>query len=1534
MTDHAGSPLKEIIERIRTTRSLTLDATILGEKQFDLLKRIFPHQKDFVLSNCENLAPTNLSLTFTGEFAELFPWQKVPVEVCFFDQKTERQVLIRISILEVDLVYPFLSQYSVDPGECRSRLEVAPTTGLGDYIRDITFDRTPSYLIFSTFHYHTADGQAHFPQTFVGLEELPLTQVGRGLNFAADIRVANHVDLDVILKSRLRPTALKVSPPPYWCLIRSDEGISFEQRPVFKLTRAMEMAELAAGKLRFCPNGVSIGVELAQPRGEHTASQVFLEGTATVSSTPLQVTAAFDYYFSELSLSFTEFPSLIEFLEQVGLEGKFLPWPLSEMPDIKLSNLRFVVDLDRQSLSAISFNLVAGEISLIKDLITLKPRMGMQIYHPLNTRSRLIEGRLEGQWTLEDVKFTTELTYPGLHFYAGMEKGQEVHLEKIAQRLLPGIALPALKLKTMAVQGGVLEKTFSVEIRAIISDEDDKKWVIPGSRLNQEEIRLWMDYANQQVARCIVECSFQLAGVGIGLSAQYHAGQDGLQFKGRTDAPHSISIREVIGDAAKLFGIPKTVPSAIEKFTIKALDVSFNTHSKDFTFICDGKIEDMGVEGTVTLDLKHRPDGSFGTHFSGQITLGDGLQFALIFDTTGKDTQALATYHNPEGQPQSIQALIMPVSADLAATLPPSLAFTLHDALLGYHHSGAGSKWLFGVDIEGGLNLSDVKLLDFPLVSQFALPPEQTLKLAVQVVGANKKFEQDEVAALNALSPGAMKLPDGEIEGLTLAASLRLGQESKQLSLPIGLKKSGATSDPGKNPLEDSPASSAPADATAARPHSTAQAVSDDGMQWVMIQKSFGPVHFERVGIAYHDDVITGQLDAALSAGGLTIALDGLSVTSPLSRFDPTFSLRGLGIDYRNGPLEIGGSFLKQTMQEGEDTYTSFAGLAVLRTRQLSLSAIGSYALKDGHPSLFIYAVLDYPLGGPSFFFVTGLAAGFGYNRSLNIPTIEQVEAFPLIQISSSGQNGSTVESLPAGQKEQQELLVNRLSALEDYIPRSVGEHFLAIGLRFNSFKKIDSFALLTVKFGKALEFDLLGISTLSVPKVAEAQLALKATFNPESGFLGVRAQLTPTSYILSHACHLTGGFAFYSWFKDQRSAEKTTIKGGDFVLTLGGYHPDYTPPAHYPRVPRLGFNWQVDEYLQVKGDAYYAMTPHALMAGAHLEATWHKDQLKAWFTASADFLISWEPYHYDARLYVDLGASYTFDLFGSHTITADLGADLHLWGPEFSGEARIHWLFISFTVAFGEGAPTGLTPIKWEQFKKAFLPDDHQICGIAVQQGLIRQIKDGDDERWIMNPKEFVLVTNSAIPLTEAKEVLVIQGKSTSNPIAFTLKTDLAVRPVAVEKMQSMHQITITKEGEKGVESVPFAYTPVLKAVPAALWGAPQFTDQAKKDFLKPPDIHDDKVLIEEALAGFEIRPLNPTEQPGATEPFEPRLYETELIPDAFEWEDWTLTNGDLEGKDAREAATGYKDLKKRDLVFEALGFTNTGTGFLTALP
>ena len=56
---------------------------------------------------------------------------------------------------------------------------------------------------------------------------------------------------------------------------------------------------------------------------------------------------------------------------------------------------------------------------------------------------------------------------------------------------------------------------------------------------------------------------------------------------------------------------------------------------------------------------------------------------------------------------------------------------------------------------------------------------------------------------------------------------------------------------------------------------------------------------------------------------------------------------------------------------------------------------------------------------------------------------------------------------------------------------------------------------------------------------------------------------------MIDPACHLTGGFAFYVWFGDNPHS-------GQFVLTLGGYHPDFSPPSYYPSVPRLGFNWPV----------------------------------------------------------------------------------------------------------------------------------------------------------------------------------------------------------------------------------------------------------------------------------------------------------------------------------------------------------------------
>src|SRR4029077_6496371 len=138
--------------------------------------------------------------------------------------------------------------------------------------------------------------------------------------------------------------------------------------------------------------------------------------------------------------------------------------------------------------------------------------------------------------------------------------------------------------------------------------------------------------------------------------------------------------------------------------------------------------------------------------------------------------------------------------------------------------------------------------------------------------------------------------------------------------------------------------------------------------------------------------------------------------------------------------------------------------------------------------------------------------AGFGYNRAITLPAIDQIASFPLV--AEAVKDGGPA-SLPSTQQEQRKTLTNKLQQLERYLPPSVGDIFIAAGIKFTSFKQIDSFALLVVKFGRRFEIDLLGLSTLTAPPpeaakpgtkavapIAEAQLMLKASFIPDEGFL------------------------------------------------------------------------------------------------------------------------------------------------------------------------------------------------------------------------------------------------------------------------------------------------------------------------------------------------------------------------------------------------------------------------------------------------
>jgi hypothetical protein len=969
------------------------------------------------------------------------------------------------------------------------------------------------------------------------------------------------------------------------------------------------------------------------------------------------------------------------------------------------------------------------------------------------------------------------------------------------------------------------------------------EWVLleDEPKMSLLEVAFDLEHPDADTTRFSALAQFAIEGVVIGLRAEYRGATEGWFFSGSTGPDQEIPIGNLVKTLAERFD-QLHLPKPIADLTIENLWLEVSTGQKAFVFRGEARFP---IESTL-VDIKVSIDTAlqlFGGEISVQVPVGDTtstLIFDLFFFDDTTSTLFLATYSHKEGDPvPKVKDVVNAFSPEAAAYVPAGLAVDIRDVIFVFDKTPVGAVYLFAVDINVEFDLTNL-----PLVGKL-LPPEERVGVKpLQIVATQGgSFTQENILVANGLMPaGVNHLPANALEtGLAFNLVLELGGLQRPLALPAV--------DRGATP-----------NAPATRPATTKDtAVTGDNALWFKVQRAFGPVHFERIGLQYRHPEGKGAsiaflLDGSLTAVGLTLGLQGLSIGFDLEdlRAIPVFDLQGLDLDYSSGQVEIGGSFLASKLtyppagKPGSKEYTAYSGRALIKTETFTLGAIGSYMLLDEGPSLFVYGFLDYPLGGPPFFFVRGLAAGFGYNRRLITPSIEGVADFPLVTEVTGQRKPGT--------------LSDELRQLQDYLPPSVGDYFLAIGIRFTSFNMIDSFVLLAVGFGHRFELNVLGLSTMILPSpdvdstgatpLAELQLALRATFAPDDGFFGINAQLTQNSYLLSRDCHLTGGFAFYSWFGEQHH--------GDFVLTVGGYHPRFSRPEHYPVVPRLGFNWQVDSNLMLKGSAYYALMPSMLMAGGGLSATWEDGNLKAWFDASMDFLIAWKPYHYEADFHISLGASYTFWFFGTQHITVHIGADVSIWGPEFSGKVYIDLSILSFTVRFGPQQSPSITPIDWPQFRQSFLPEDSKVCTVAVRDGLVQHAEPdgtadgGSDGMVTINPRELVLATDSVVPSKTA-----LRGEADHET---ALPTDGATLGFGIGPMnkkdgdlRTTQRVVITHDDKPADDH--FEYRPLTKNLPFALWGG-----ELSPSMSNPQ-------MVNDMLTGYEIRPkapLEPGDAPG----------------------------------------------------------------------
>jgi len=616
------------------------------------------------------------------------------------------------------------------------------------------------------------------------------------------------------------------------------------------------------------------------------------------------------------------------------------------------------------------------------------------------------------------------------------------------------------------------------------------------------------------------------------------------------------------------------------------------------------------------------------------------------------------------------------------------------------------------------------------------------------------------------------------------------------------------------------------------------------GPWWLTIQRQLGPLYLEQFG--FNTTEVNGKVtgisllfDARVSLFGLTASVDELGLHwlggDLFDLGNWAVDLQGLGVSGDFSGLSISGGLLKTNL----DGKIGYVGMLMGRFGVYGLSLFGGYNEDNGLPSFFVFGAIQGPIGGPPAFFLTGIGGGLGIKRGLRVPDdLSRFGEYPFIKALDPA---ASVSSDP----------LEELRQLAAYFPPEPGNFWFAAGISFTSFALVDGIAVLSVSIGNGLELNLFGLARLALPRPQAAlvsiELGLLARFSSSEGLFLIQAQLTDNSWLLYPEVRLTGGFGFATWWLGPNA--------GQFVLTLGGYHPSFHRDG-YPVVPRLGLQWRVSDSIVIKGGAYFALTSEALMAGVEVEVSADFGWAWARIAFGANAIVYFDPFYFMADAYARISAGIKIKtFFGTIRISISLGAGIEVEGPDFRGKATIEVGPCDFKVRFGSSREIRGTFVDWSSFVPKYLEETgpgraRTLSGAAGKGSLPASTNgstsapssDGSRNKPFEVFAEFEVSVVASAPVTrfqlgdQAIDITprlpdgtaVGMGLSPMNASGLSSILELTLEKMTgnnqVERVADMGPLIAGMADEKESADGP-AYG--LEAFPIGVWGQPEDPDQ-----------------------------------------------------------------------------------------------------------
>ncbi|MBN1267338.1 MAG: hypothetical protein JXA25_17740 [Anaerolineales bacterium] len=476
----------------------------------------------------------------------------------------------------------------------------------------------------------------------------------------------------------------------------------------------------------------------------------------------------------------------------------------------------------------------------------------------------------------------------------------------------------------------------------------------------------------------------------------------------------------------------------------------------------------------------------------------------------------------------------------------------------------------------------------------------------------------------------------------------------------------------------------------------------------IPIHRELGPIKITTLNIGMIIDetiAISAAAGFAVELGPITGAIDRIGILlpidirkendgnlGPLQMKDPQPLLpTGVGFGM-NATWVSGGGFLECDYENG-----LYSGALAIELSEIGVTAIGLITTKlpdgsDGFSMLVSICVTFEPaiqlyMG----FTLVGVGGLIGVNRSMQVDVLRE------------GLKKGTLDSILFPDPSSVIANVNQIiSDMKSVFPAEEGRFVIGpmITLGWGTPTIITGEIGIFIAVPEPVQIVLLGQVEMSMPdsehEIVGIHVDILGVVDFEKKELSLQAAISGSSL---KGFELEGDCAFFlRWSSDQ-----------EFALSIGGFHPSFTPPAPaivFDDLRRLGATIQYGPVVELQCQGYLALTPNSLQFGSRVGVFVGISEINAGINGflSFDGMIIFSPFAFE----VGMGGGVTISV-GDFNF-ADIRISCTFSGPQpwnIRGTATVTVLFLDidcgFDILWGESDPVTLETVKlWPKLQAA----------------------------------------------------------------------------------------------------------------------------------------------------------------------------------------------------------------------------------------